>query len=273
VAEVVTTLPAVQQLPVRPGLHAVIGDVHRPDHDAYAVDLAVDFLRRNKPVALHLLGDVVDCLPVSRFPFAVDRLDKLQEDLDGVATWLRTLRRLLPDGTHIYYAEGNHESRIARYVRSRAQALETLRALTIPELLGLDALRVQWFPESTAYRIGHLTFTHGLGISKHSGWSARKALERVGQNVIVGDCHRLGTYHVSNWDSDICGWENGCFQNLSPEWCNGPQNWQHGFTAITFRRDGLFQAEPIRIIRQHDEPPCYFWRGQLIRWSPRMSRS
>jgi hypothetical protein len=245
-------------------MHVVLSDPHVPDHDPDVLDLAVRFIRRIRPVALHLLGDIPDFLQLSKYCYAVDRVARLQDGINATKAVIQRLIRALPARAPVYYSEGNHEDRLQRYLRRNARALESLSTLTVPRLLELPP-RVRWFSRLQPYRMGHLWFSHGHLVRKWSGYTARAMLEHVGGNVITGHCHRLASVHQTNWGGDYAGWENGCIQRLNPEYITGRPNWQHGWSVVTFHRSGLFCVEQVRVMHINGQPPCYFWRGQLIR--------
>ncbi len=85
---------------------AFIGDFHIPDHDEKLVSLLLGFLKFFKPHKCYILGDFIDCYPVSKFCKRIDRMGKLQEELDIAIPIIDQIQKIVED---ITFLEGNHE--------------------------------------------------------------------------------------------------------------------------------------------------------------------
>lgn len=242
-------------------VHVAANDWHVPYEDKKTLRLFFEFVENQQPGVIHLLGDLTDCYQLATFEKDPARKAHLQDDLDSLATYLHQLRKLAPKA-RIIFMEGNHEYRLRRWLWRQGAELAGLRCLDWSGLLGLKKLRVKFRSFRDPYKIGHLWFTHGHLIRKHSAYTARAMIEEVGGNVIFGHTHRMGVHHVRNWDTHHGAWENGCLCSLdvvSREYKTGPPNWQQGWSAIYFH-NGWFDVHPIHVVNHK-----YVFNGELFR--------
>ncbi len=235
-------------------MHVCLGDIHLPHADPVAVNMAVAFIKTQRPGTIHLLGDVGDYFSISRYDKDPMRRLNLQEELDAIRDWLAELREAAPRAK-IIYSEGNHEFRLRRYLRSEAKALAGLRALSLEKLLDFDKLHIRFQSQDRPYRIGSLLFTHGQLVAKWSGQTARQHYEKFGCCVIHGHTHRLGAFYHRNIESTFGCWENGCLCSLNPDYTTAP-DWQHGFSVVWMNQD-RFHVEQVALI---DGVYCYHGR-------------
>jgi len=234
-------------LRLQKNMHLVFGDTHFPYQDDAAVGVVLEFTKKHKPGAIHLLGDMVDFYSISKFAKDPDRRCQLQAEIDQLGQFLDKLRKLAPDAT-IYYSEGNHELRLQKYLWSQASELSSLRCMELPSLLELRKRGVRYRDHLNPYKLGHLWFLHGKYVRKHAGASARAHVEEVGGNVIHGHTHRMGCSPKTTWEATVAGWESGCLCKLNPEYLIGKPNWQQGFSVVHYSgRD--FNVDQVYIIR------------------------
>lgn len=225
-------------------MEVVLSDLHIPYQDEQAVGMALEFLRRERPGTIHLLGDIADFYDVSRYDRDPQRKENFQDELDGVECFLAQLRRLAP-GADILYSEGNHENRLQRFLWSQARPLASLRSLRLPSILRLTEHGVRWHDARHPYKRGHLLFTHGEIVRKHSAYTAKANYDRFGCSVIAGHTHRIGAYLHRTFEADYGSWENGCLCRLNPEYLVNP-DWQQGF-SIVWRHGKRFSVEQVLI--------------------------
>lgn len=245
-------------------LGVVLSDVHIPFQDKTACDLALKFIRRVRPDAVHLLGDICDFWSVSRFDKDPLRRLTLQEELDDTRKFLADVRAAARDAK-IIYSEGNHEFRLRRFLGSEAKALADLRSLRLENLLDLDKLSIEYVNQDNPYRVGYLLFTHGQVVRKWSGATARAHLEKYGHCTIVGHSHRLGAfYHRDLCDTYGC-WENGCLCDLNPEYVSSP-DWHHGWSVVWSYSD-YFHVEQVPVVGGR-----YNYHGQMYGEKAKPSR-
>lgn len=228
----------------RPEMHLVLSDQHIPFQDPGVESLTLEFIKEHQPDGIHLLGDVLDFYPLSRFDKDPQRLSQLQDDLDQGCDYLNEVRKR--SQAPIIWSEGNHEDRLRRYLWRQAPELAGLKGMQFEELLRLQEFKVRWAPAMKPYKVGKLLFTHGSVVRKWSGMSAKAHHEKYGMNVIHGHTHRLGAFYHTTYESSYGSWENGCLCGLQPEYCISP-DWQNGWSVVWFYGD-YFHVEQVCVI-------------------------
>lgn len=239
-------VPAAERM-----LEMVASDIHFPyeDRAAYAVFLKV--AEALQPQVLVLLGDVVDCYAVSAHDKDANRATPaaFRDELLYAKTKLGELREKLPNA-RVFYKQGNHETRITRYVTKNASALGNLKAVTLPELLNLEDLKIEWIANDARLRIGKLWHIHGNEVSGAGMSPARLKYQRMQCNVIFGHHHVRDKYRPRSYDGQQHGaYANPCLADLEPEYMHHTHAWSHGFTLIDHDVDGTFQVEETEIIK------------------------
>jgi hypothetical protein len=207
-----------------------LGDWHVPYHDARAVDLAMAFASWFQPTSIYVLGDFLDCYPLSTYDRDPSRLTSLQNELDQGKALLKRLRAVAGRKCQITYLDGNHEFRLSRYL-CRHPELSSLSSLNVSDLLDLPSLGITHHAYHTQLRWCGLLVEHGDLISPTSGGSAKKMLESRGVSGISGHVHRLGSHFRTDHRGTLGWWENGCLCQPWAEWKIGPPNYQQGFSV------------------------------------------
>lgn len=223
-----------------------VGDVHCPFFDPVAVDLIFAFARWFKPDAFFCLGDWADFYAVSRFDKDPQRLLSLQDELNTTKSLLGKLRQTLPNA-RIVYLEGNHESRLVRYLWQHPE-ISTLDNLRLPVLLGLDDLEIEHYDYSKQLQWHGLLIEHGDRVRGKSAATARAMMEARGVSGITGHTHRLAAYYRTDNSGVKVWYENGCACQLRPSYIIGAPDWQQGFTvgyALKGRQRFLCEQIPI----------------------------
>jgi predicted phosphodiesterase len=227
-----------------------LSDVHVPYQDSYAVGLAFQIVRRVKPDAVNVIGDLADFYKLSRFDKDPDAFD-LQDELDGARRFFILLRRV-HRGT-VRFLPGNHELRLHKYL-NRNPELHGLEVLTIPNLLKLEEYDVEYFDHEIEIVPGRLVAKHGDVVRKYAGYSAKGELERDGYGIstITGHTHRLASVHSTYRGERVVGIENGCLCDLNPEYVRNP-NWQHGLSIVEVLADGTFSVTAVPFLGRGKE--------------------
>lgn len=188
----------------------VANDFHVPFHDEAALAAFRRFLRRERPHWLILNGDFMDFWEISRFDLTPRGGKDFRDEIQIGRKILRSFRRLLPRA-RITWIEGNHEFRLRRYLIQNARALYGLPGLSVPELFGLKALRIEYVachPAASKFtdnfiRVGSLYVGHWDKVSLHGGCAAKNLVQTRGVSVLQGHTHRFGTRAKP--------WTAGCF--------------------------------------------------------------
>lgn len=211
-----------------------LSDLHVPYQDTDAVALALQVVRRVRPDAVNVLGDLCDFYKLSRFDKDPDAFD-LQHELEEARTFFRLLR-MVHQGV-VRFLPGNHELRLEKYL-NRNPELHGLDVLALPSLLRLEEYDVDYFEHEIEIVPGKLVAKHGDVVRKYAGYSAKAELERDGYNVstITGHTHRLAGVYSTYRGLMVAGIENGCLCDLNPEYVRNP-NWQHGLSVVEMQDD------------------------------------
>ena len=228
------------------GWAGVVGDVHAPFHDEKALRAAVKEMRGVGIRLLLLNGDILDMRGVSPFYREPDEVAVVGE-IEAGRKLLRWLRWQFPDA-RVVYREGNHEFRLRRFIAEKAKELFGLPGTTLPELLGLGDLKIEWVQDKRLIRIGKLNTLHGHELSKGGGVNpARYAFLKTTDTVMVGHWHQTSNHTQRTLgDKQITTWSVGCLCALSPDYAPFGQA-NHGFALVHVDRDGSFQVRNHRV--------------------------
>lgn len=228
------------------GQWLVLSDVHIPHHDNDTVRLALEEAKRRRVVGVLLNGDILDSAQISsheRHASAIKYRDEIQMGID----FLTHIRAKFPKA-RIVFKEGNHESRLDRYIINRADALEGLDGINLPSFLKMDDLGVEYVSGSVI-RLGKLNVIHGHEYRGGGGVNPARWLYLQAHDCgLCGHFHRTSEHH----ERDITGYNvatfaSGCACNLFPHWM--PLNrWNHGFTTVALTNDGGFKVKPHRVV-------------------------
>jgi predicted phosphodiesterase len=174
-----------------------------PLHDPRAWAVAVEAARQLQPAIIHLCGDMLDLAAWSMtYPRARQHVDTTGHTLTTLHGDIRALREAVP-GARIVYTSGNHEHRIDRALVASMGELAGLHAVgddaplvSVPRLLALDRLDVEWHPYESDVWIGgadrqRVRLTHG---AKH-GRPGQTVARYLADVSMGGDCTVVGHTH------------------------------------------------------------------------------
>lgn len=206
----------------------VWSDVHIWDHDEAALRAAKKFLLDVRP-NLILNGDFSELQCFSKHGDLVNP-GQWKEERRMIKRELYWLRDILPD-KEIIYIEGNHETRLKRYLARNAPVLSG--TLSLETELDLDKLGIPFVPEEQAYdnptKLGRLTVVHGWWFNDNA---AKKHLMAMG-DVLVGHVHRPGMHSMPMGGRTGHGYVAPCLRKLNPGYQTGKQGgWAHGFCVV-----------------------------------------
>lgn len=221
----------------------ILSDIHIPFHDKVALGLAMEYMKDAAPTEIVLNGDIIDFYGASSYRKDPTRIETLQDEINETYDFLRTLRSQ-HEKAKIYYVQGNHENRLARFILDKAPELYSLHCLSMDELFKLSELDITYVDESSQVVLGDLEIIHGTICRSKSAFSAKAHHDKTGGSVLIGHVHRLGTfYHTNRWGTHISV-ENGYLGSTDFDYVNKP-DWQQGFTEVSYMEDGRFT------VRQH----------------------
>lgn len=225
----------------------VLSDIQIPYHDKTALKIALmNGLKNNVDVIL-LNGDILDMYALSNF----DRTPSkriLKEELDIAKFIIKKIRESFPKA-RIIWKDGNHESRMQRYIDRTAPELFGIESITIPELLDLKKFNIEYIDGRTTIQCGKLNIIHGHeyrgGVNTIN--IARNMLLKTGDNILFGHWHRTDSHTSKRVNGEIIGaYATGCLCNLTPDWIPNNQ-WNHGFALLEMKENGHFRVDNKKI--------------------------
>lgn len=234
---------------LRPGKIGVISDAHWPFHDLrrdsdgnfYGSYLtAIEKLRESGIDTLVLNGDMMDLFHLSKHE-KLEAKRNWKWELDVSRAMLKHLREFFGDKVRIVYREGNHEERFKRYIADKAKELED--AVNLTEMLGLDALRIEWVSDRAKITAGGLYIDHGHEYFGGGGLvnPARNFFLKTFDNILVGHVHKKSEAIIRRPldGSYMQAHSIGCLCDLNPRYA--PRNqWTHGFALVELDKHGEF---------------------------------
>lgn len=235
-------------------------DIHVPFHDKLSVKTVRNYNEKDKPKVVFFGGDICDFYSISKFDKDPARKFSLQEELDETVDLLADFIRVNPDARYIFL-EGNHENRTESYA-SRHPEMASLRAFTVPKMLQLDELGIEFVPYDKGITLDNIVYKHGMSATMHA---AKKELETEMMDGVSGHIHRIQRYSLTNRQGSFTWYTNGHLTKQEDvEYMNQQTpNWQQGIIIVDTDSKGNNQVHQIAI-RDHK----FYFDGVL--YSPRM---
>jgi predicted phosphodiesterase len=239
----------------------VLSDTHHPEHDRHVWAATLELLRDVRPDELILAGDFLEMGSVSQHGGAL--LDKLTEDFNSGISAIKELREAVGADARITYLEGNHESRLSRFLASKTPSL--MDSLSIEVGLRLKDYGVEWVPEAKQpVTRGDLDVTHGHQDlrerpSKYHGGKMSEVYGRPNRTIIYGHTHKPQVYTRPTVGGVTTAIGLGCGRTLSPGWLHGAQaGWVHQVAVVYLTDAGRSHVYPITFA--HGQA---VWQGKL----------
>ena len=217
-------------------------DFHSPYYDERCMSIWLSVLASQRWGSVILGGDEHDYYQLSRYDKDPLRMNDLQSELDQTVGLLKQIRKVAGPDTPIKKLWGNHEGRLDKHLRRNDVGMRSLRSNTLVEQLHLRELNIDLVPEREHYRMGNnFRIAHGAGpkddgceYSKHSGWSAKKNLEKFWSLGLSGHTHRGGSFYVTHGGKTYFWHEGFCLCDISRVSLDyaTQANWQNGFHRI-----------------------------------------
>jgi len=226
----------------------IIGDIHIPYHDKFALKTSLEYLRDQHINGLLLNGDILDFCMLSRFSKSFSA-PKLYQEIELGKQFFTLLRNIFPD-IPIYFKLGNHEERLNIFICDKASVLEKIAGLEFRNLLELDKYRIELIENQRTVVAGKLSILHGHELKKGSGGVniARAVRLATLTSIFVGHWHRTQDDFARSLDSKAQGgFACGCLCGLRPQWLP-INNWNHGFAVVKTETDGHFEVDNKKII-------------------------
>jgi predicted phosphodiesterase len=224
----------------------ILSDIHLPYHDEKALAITMAYLKENVPDQIILNGDIADFYSVSSYEKQMKHRKGFEEEVEAVVSFLRQLRKDFPD-TKISFTEGNHETRLRKYLQRNAMELSDMGILSISNLFELASMDIDYYPADRPVEIGKLMITHGELARKGAGSTARGHRDKYNTSVAIGHIHRGSVAYQRVREGQQILIENPCLCEMSVDYGNF-FDWVQGFTEIYFAEDGFMTAHTHAIV-------------------------
>lgn len=228
----------------------IMSDMHVPYQDNAAIKAALDYGKQQRVDTIYLNGDIGDFYAVSRHD--KDPTRSLKSEIAEIRKMLKHIRGRFPNA-RIIYKVGNHEDRMERFLAKHAPVLLGINEFTIPDILKLSELNIEYVPSLGLTFMGMLPVYHGHELPQ--GMSspvnpARGIWMRVQESMICGHWHRssVHTEKVGVHGKVKSCWSLGCLCHMQPDYA--PVNrWSHGFAIVQINDDGTYEVDNKTIIQ------------------------
>ena len=208
-----------------------LSDKHWPKTNMPAFRAALQWAQQNKPERIVLLGDNLDCEPVSRHNKGKPGLKEtggLRKDIDGFLSHiLLPLEQAAPNAERVIF-EGNHEAWVEQMLEEQP---ELKGCLDIPHLLDLKRRGWEWVPQGEHRMFGKVAALHGdsIGSSLHV---AKKLVDTYCCTAVMGHVHKGSMYTKTSAAKKQDKWVGITLPglcDLSPRYGKGaPNAWSLG---------------------------------------------
>jgi len=238
---------------------------YTPFHDRGVLSVILSSVYNLQPDTIIFLGDNLDLPDWSdKFIRSPEFRNVTQPAIDEMGWWLAQFRSAAMS-SHIVYIEGNHENRmykarqtnmIAAFDIRQANRVEDPPALTIPYLLDLKSMSIDWvgdYPDGEYWISNDLVAKHGDRARAGSGDSAKAMLANHDVSVIFGHIHRMEfgikTITTRKGVEVVRAVSPGCVCRIDgtvPGHVKS-QNWSNGFAMVYSYKDGD-NIVPIEVV-------------------------
>ncbi len=228
-------------------------DVHVPYHHHPSWACALDVARRWRPDGCVQLGDFSSFDSVSAYPIDPKRILPYPDEVAGSNAALDELDAALKAGGCVrenkWILEGNHETRLSRYIAAHAPVLAG--AIDWQHELRLDQRGWKTLPYKESLAFGELRISHDFGRAGVN--AARQSLLDVGTNVLFGHTHRGQVVYQGQQSGKR---HVGC----TAGWLGDPEaidyrhrdlvrrDSQHGLAVLHFLASGEFWLQFVPIV-------------------------
>jgi predicted phosphodiesterase len=229
---------------------AVFSDIHVPYHSIEALTAAIKFAKAEKPDALLLNGDTIDCHRLSRF-IKDPKKRNFKLELDTFKSLMDIFEKELK--CKIYFKVGNHEERYEHFLFEKAGELVGIEEFEFENIIKARARGIDIISDKRVMKINDLYGIHGHeyvgGISAPVN-PARGLFLKGKVSCFQGHNHQTSEHTEPTMSGKmITTWSLGCLSELHPAYM--PLNkWNHGFAMIDVDPNGIsFEVRNKRIYK------------------------
>ena len=245
-----------------------------PFHDDNAISIALQIIADLRPDKVVCLGDFIDAPMFGRFEQSEDYAHTAQLAINYGYRFLGMIRALVPNA-EIVVIEGNHDRRIEKNITSnslfafglsRADDIQDLPVMSIPNLLAFDKLNIKYvegYPAGKYWINENLQAIHGH-IVRQAGATAAAVVKSETVSTIFGHVHRIETAYdtqntyqgaranLAHTPGCLCRIDGGVPSAKGSTQLDGRpvisyENWQNGLAVVDYKDTGTFNLHPIYI--------------------------
>jgi hypothetical protein len=213
-----------------------------PFHHKRNVEALQDFIFESKIDGLFCVGDEIDVPQLGAFNKGTraEFERTLQKDFTTAHNVLKDFREALGNKKPFVLQRSNHSQRIEKYIYKNAPAFESVTALRIENLLGLNKLGITYQRHMDFIAPGVLMSHGDEGRLYSNGLTALNLGIRTGQNMVCGHTHRQAIASASRGFAGrlntIWGMEVGNLMDIRSIGASYIRekmaNWQQGFGML-----------------------------------------
>ena len=225
-----------------------LSDIHIPNHNEEAVQLAINYGVENKVNCVILGGDLIDNYPFTRFDKKPDR-GEAKGMFQDVADFLLMLRDTFKEAK-IIWLEGNHDKWYQKWLMKNAPVVWDDPYYSLQERLRLDDYDIEYLEEKRILKIDHLHALHGHTLIRgvfNPVNPARGAFVKAKASCIIGHCHQSSKHTESTLRGKIIScFSTGALCDLHPDY--DPHNTKHNLGVAHIKRaNGNFHVRNLEI--------------------------
>jgi predicted phosphodiesterase len=217
---------------------AVFSDIHAPFHNITALTAAINFTKKEKPDALLLNGDTIDCHQLSRF-IRDPKKRNFKQELDTFKSLFEVFEKQLK--CKIYFKIGNHEERYEHFLYQKAGELVGIEEFEFSNIIKARARGIEVISDKRYMQMNELCGIHGHeyigGISAPVN-PARGLFLRSKVSCFQGHNHQTSEHTEPTLTGKmVTTFSIGCLSELHPQYM--PLNkWNNGFAIVDLDSNG-----------------------------------
>lgn len=217
---------------------AIFSDIHVPYHNISALTAAIDFCKKEKPDALLLNGDTIDCHKLSRYIKDPTKRN-FSLELDIFKNLFEVFEKQLK--CKIYFKIGNHEERYQNFLFEKAKELVGIEEFEFENIIKARTKGIQVIGDKRYMKMNDLSGIHGHeyigGISAPVN-PARGLFLRSKVSCFQGHNHQTSEHTEPTLTGKmVTTFSLGCLCELHPQYM--PLNkWNHGFAIVDLDSNG-----------------------------------
>jgi len=249
---------ARHQLRIRNGIVLVGSDAHYwPGEPSVAHRALLKFIKRFKPAAVVMNGDVFDGSSISRFPpIGWETQPLVDDELQACVLRMGEIERAAK-GAKLIWPLGNHDARF-----------ETRLATAAPQYRGVKGVHLRdhfpkWIPCWSCFINDDVVIKHRYKGGDHAAFNNTI---KAGRTILTGHLHTgqisaFTDYNGTRWGVDLGTLADVPSKQFVDYTEDNPLNWRSGFAVLTFKNGKLMWPEMVHVTG----PDTVQFRGEEIK--------